>query len=184
MPIRTASEPPRRTCNIVSERDKFRAGVIEFSRVFFETLAEHAVPLDYRALCALKDSALALDVYTWLAHRLRRVKGTQGALPSWQNLRDQFGQEYANPKDFKKEFRRALHQVCVVYPDARIGEVIGGLILYPSLPPLAPTKVSFAGTPRPIEPNVPAQDSPGRTQGIPASMEPVDNPKESPTYPR
>ena len=31
---------------------------------------------------------------------------------SWENLHDQFGQEYANPKDFKKEFRAVLRQVC------------------------------------------------------------------------
>lgn len=104
---------------------------------------------------------------------------------SWQNLRDQFGQEYANPKDFAKEFRRALHQVCVVYPDARIGEVLGGLILYPSRPPLAPTQVSFAGAPRSRpESHVPEQDPPGQASDVPASVEPVDNSGEIPTYPR
>ncbi len=160
-------------------------GVLELSRDFYETLTEHAVPLDYRALCSLKDSALALDVYTWLAHRLRRVKGTHGAMLSWQNLRDQFGQEYANPKDFKKEFRRALHQVCIVYPDARIGEVIGGLILYPSRPPLAPSQVSFAGAPRSSgEPDEAEQDPLGQAPAIFPSMEPVDNSEESPTYAR
>ncbi len=42
--------------------------MLELSREYFETLVEHAVPLDYRALAALGHSALALDVYTWLAH--------------------------------------------------------------------------------------------------------------------
>jgi len=50
---------------------------------------------------------------------------------SWDNLRDQFGQEYANSKDFKKEFRDVLRQTIMVYPDAHVGEVAGGLILYP-----------------------------------------------------
>lgn len=31
---------------------------------FFDTLINHAVPLDYRALGALKHSAIALDIYT------------------------------------------------------------------------------------------------------------------------
>ena len=48
-------------------------GVLELSPEFFETLTHHAVPLDYRAIAALKHSALALDVYTWLAHRLCRI---------------------------------------------------------------------------------------------------------------
>jgi hypothetical protein len=41
--------------------------VIELTPKFFASLTEFAVPLDARALAALKHSALALDVYTWLA---------------------------------------------------------------------------------------------------------------------
>gem|GEM_PF-6800954 len=59
---------------------------------------------------------------------------------SWNNLCDQFGQEYANSRDFKKEFRDVLRQTIMVYPDARVDEVAGGLILYPSRPPLSPTQ--------------------------------------------
>lgn len=119
-------------------------GVLELSKDFYETLAEHAVPLDYRALAALKHSSLALDIYTWLAHRLCRVAKPGGIMLSWENLRDQFGQEYGTSKDFKKEFRGALHQVHAVYPDARIEETVGGLILYPSRPPLTRTTVAVS----------------------------------------
>jgi len=112
------------------------AGMLELSKDFYDTLAEHAVPLDYRALSALRHSALALDIYTWLAHRLCRVTKSDGVKLSWENLREQFGQEYANTKNFKHEFRDVLRQVCVVYPDARIEQTPGGLILYPSRPPL------------------------------------------------
>jgi hypothetical protein len=119
-------------------------GVLELSKDFYDTLAEHAVPLDYRALSALKHSALALDIYTWLAHRLCRVAKPAGVKLSWENLREQFGQEYANTKNFKYEFRDVLRQVCVVYPDARIEQTPGGLILYPSRPPLGKTTVAFS----------------------------------------
>lgn len=119
-------------------------GVLELSQDFFDTLPNHAVPLDYRALSALRHSALALDVYTWLAHRLRRVNSAAGVRLSWQNLKDQFGQEYSTSKNFKHEFRAVLRQVCTVYPDAKLDEVAGGLILYPSKPPIAPTVVSMA----------------------------------------
>lgn len=118
-------------------------GVLELSTDFYDTLKEHAVPLDYRALSALKHSALALDIYTWLAHRLCRIRLPQGVMLSWENLRDQFGQEYANSKDFKREFRDVLRQVWLVYPDARIEEVLGGIRLYESPPPIGKTKVSF-----------------------------------------
>jgi len=99
-------------------------------------LTEFAVPLDARALAALKHSALALDVYTWLAHRLLRVKRVTGERVTWKNLRDQFGQEYADPKNFKRKMVATLRSVLAVYPDARIEPVLGGLILLPSRPPV------------------------------------------------
>lgn len=120
-------------------------GVLELSQEFYETLAQHAVPLDYRALSALKHSALALDVYTWLAHRLCRIKLAAGVMLSWQNLRDQFGQEYGNSKDFKREFRSVLRQVYLVYPTARMEEIAGGIRLWSSPPPISKTSVSFSG---------------------------------------
>ncbi len=92
----------------------------------------------------MKHSALALDIYTWLAHRLCRVAKANGVKLSWENLRDQFGQEYSTSKNFKHEFRDVLRQVCVVYPDARIEETPGGLILYPSRPPLTKTTVALS----------------------------------------
>lgn len=141
-------------------------GVLELSEDFYSTLAEHAVPLDYRALAALRHSSLALDVYTWLAHRLCRVKPVNGTKLSWENLRDQFGQEYRTSKNFKHEFRHALHQVCAVYPDARLEEVMGGLVLYPSRPPLAPTAVSLAMP----SSATPSAATPGHPMSAPTEM--------------
>jgi len=63
---------------------------------------------------------------------------------SWQNLKDQFGQEYATSKDFKREFKDLLRQVLVVYPSARIADVDGGIQLYESPPPISRTTVSLS----------------------------------------
>ena len=117
-------------------------GSMTLSNEFYVTLLEHAIPLDPRAIHALQKSALGLDVYTWLANRLCRVRKVGGVMLSWRNLREQFGQEYKNPKDFKKEFKDTLFKVMVVYPDARIEEVIGGLILHSSPPPVPKTQVA------------------------------------------
>lgn len=111
-------------------------GTIELSEEFFNSLIACAVPLDPRALAALKHSALALDVYAWLAHRLCRVTATGGTRLSWMNLREQFGNEYRSSRDFKRELRKTLHQVKAVYPGARVVEVHGGLRLYRSHPPI------------------------------------------------
>lgn len=119
-------------------------GELELSEDFFDTLTRHAVPLDYRALGALKHSALALDIYTWLAHRLPRVTNPIGTKVSWSNLKEQFGQDYGRSKDFKKTFRHALRQVCTVYPDAKLRDAPGGLILKPSRSPVPRTIVSLS----------------------------------------
>ncbi|MDP9310112.1 MAG: replication protein RepA [Chloroflexota bacterium] len=109
-------------------------GQLTLSERFYETLLYHSVPLDHIALQALKHSALALDVYTWLAHRLCRL--TKPAMLTWWNLKDQFGQEYHDLKNFKKEFRQALDQVKAVYLAARIEDVEGGILLRHSEPPI------------------------------------------------
>lgn len=108
---------------------------------FFETLCAHAVPLDPRAIYALKGSALALDIYSWMAYRLCKIRKDSGQKLYWKNLRDQFGQEYACPKNFKKAFSSALRQVMTVYPDAKVRTEQGGIRFYPSPPPIRKKRV-------------------------------------------
>ena len=116
-------------------------GSMTLSGEFYSTLLEHAVPLDPRAVHSLQKSALALDLYTWLAHRLCRVRKEGGVKLSWANLRQQFGQEYTDPKNFKHEFKAALLKVCAVYPAARISDEAGGIRLYSSPAPVPKSQV-------------------------------------------
>ncbi|ELR0169770.1 replication protein [Salmonella enterica subsp. enterica serovar Poona] len=115
-------------------------GVMVLSEDYYHSLMDSAVPLDNRALMALKGSALALDVYTWLAHRLHRIEG-RGVTLHWKALREQFAQEYTGKdadKDFKKKFVPALKKVLTVYPQANVKPVTGGLLLLGSPPPISP----------------------------------------------
>ena len=121
-----------------ADQRAFWPGVMVLSDSYFNSLKESAVPLDNRALHALKGSALALDVYAWLAHRLHRIEGRPVVL-HWKSLREQFAQEYAGKdpdKNFKKEFLPVLRDVQVVYPQARVKQVTGGLMLMASPPPI------------------------------------------------
>lgn len=111
-------------------------GVITLSEKFYQTLAEHAVPLDPNAIAELQQSALAIDTYTWLAHRLCRVRKGAGVPLSWSALRGQFGQEYRSDKDFKRELLAALGKALKVYPGAKVERIHGGLRLFPSPPPV------------------------------------------------
>ncbi|MBF0321783.1 MAG: replication protein [Magnetococcales bacterium] len=124
-------------------------GVMELSQEFFDTLVNHAVPLDPRALASLKHSALALDVYSWLAHRLCRITQDKGIVLNWLNLKEQFGQEYADIRSFRREFKEALVQVHAVYSDAKIEalESGSGYLLKPSPPPIPKIQVVNVGVP-------------------------------------
>ncbi|SEJ50795.1 RepA protein [Azotobacter beijerinckii] len=113
-------------------------GVMVLTDAYLSSLLESAVPLDARALQALKGSALQLDVYAWLAHRLHRIEG-RGMVLHWKALREQFAQEYSGKdpdKDFKKQFLPALDKVKAVYPKANVKQVNGGLLLMGSQPPV------------------------------------------------
>jgi hypothetical protein len=116
---------------------------LELSAEFFESLREFAVPLDMRAVHSLSGSALALDLYTALAHRLHRLR--KPLLLRWASWSEQFGQEYSDPRDFRRELRRQIKAVLTVYPAARVEQVTGGLMLYPSPPPVPKLQVIRGG---------------------------------------
>jgi len=109
---------------------------VRLSNEFYEGLHDHALPVDPRAFRALQHSARALDLYTWLAHRLRRVKERRGAFISWQALQQQFGPDIADINNFRRQCLIALGQVKLAYPTARVTPVQGGLRIYESPPPV------------------------------------------------
>jgi hypothetical protein len=119
-------------------------GSLRLTDKFFESLMEHAVPLQPEAIGQLQNSALALDVYSWLGHRLCRVKEHNGIVLSWRTLKEQFGQEYADNKNFKRKFIGALRKATDAYKEARIETVTGGLKLLPSPPPVRRKSVQVA----------------------------------------
>jgi len=84
-------------------------------RMFEEMLAS-AVPVDLRAVRALQQSTLALDLYFWTTYRSPRVARTHPACIAWSDLMAQFGASYARESDFRIAFRHALEQVRAVYP--------------------------------------------------------------------
>ncbi|EBW4023117.1 replication protein [Salmonella enterica subsp. enterica serovar Hartford] len=135
-------QPVKRFSAWVTNKDHHQRalwpGTLVLEQEYFDTLLQSAVPLDNRALMALKGSALALDVYTFLAHRLHRIAG-RGVTLHWASLREQFAQEYKGKdpdKDFKKEFLPALKKVMAVYPQAKVKPVTGGVLLLGSPPPM------------------------------------------------
>jgi hypothetical protein len=100
-------------------------------RLFAEILAA-PVPVDARILRAIKQSPLALDLYTWLTYRVSYL--TEPVAISWPQLAEQLGAEYGDRKEFAREVRRQLRRIATLWPGLHYATPRGRLILSPSEP--------------------------------------------------
>jgi hypothetical protein len=104
---------------------------VRLSEAFYNEIIDNPVPIDMRALNALKRSPLALDIYCWLTYRMSYLKKPT-SIP-WESLQGQFGSGYAltsqGGRDFKKAFLAQLKKVQVVYPECNADEGMSGLLL-------------------------------------------------------
>ena len=108
--------------------------VVKLSREFYDEVTQHPVPLDIAVLGALRGSALRLDIYAFLCHRLSYLRRPT-TIP-WEALRGQFGSTLGKDKAgrarFKQEFERNLREVLLLYRYADVESTRGGLVLKPS----------------------------------------------------
>lgn len=109
---------------------------VTLGRDFFEEIVDKPVPIDLRALVALKHSALAMDIYVWLTYRLSYLE--KETMIGWSQLQSQFGAGYSQNenglKNFQRQFQRSLREVLLIYPEANATCVRGRLCLKPSEP--------------------------------------------------
>lgn len=102
-------------------------------RKFFESLKQHALPVDIRALRGFTQSARQIDMLLWLSYRIHGLK--KPYLITWELLQDQFGAEVkSRSRKFKQAFKEDLDAIQEVYP--KIPAVLGekGLRLHPADP--------------------------------------------------
>lgn len=123
---------------------------LRLSLDYYDSLTRFAVPLDERAIAALKDSAVALDIYCWLAQRLHRIPEGKPQFVPWAGLHEQFGQGYAAVRQFRAFFLRQLAEVKEVYPEARFETDSRGMSLSHSAPPVRKRLVTVAEPSRAI----------------------------------
>lgn len=109
---------------------------VSLSLDYFKSLQRHAVPLDERAVASLSHSAMALDIYAWLAQRLHRVNPVKPAFIPWTAIKDQFGWHYGRMDNFKRVFRQTLDMVLSQYRGARLELDDRGMTLRNSPPPI------------------------------------------------
>lgn len=103
---------------------------VRLSEKFFKEVTEHPVPVDMRALQALRRSPMALDLYCWLTYRMSYLR-RETEIP-WLALAAQFGANYGRPRAFKAALLGEVKKVVTVYKDARVSYSDAGLILSPS----------------------------------------------------
>jgi hypothetical protein len=106
---------------------------VELGEDFYNALISAPVPLDMRALKALKKSPLALDLYAWATWRVYTTNkaGKEQFIP-WRGLMEQLGCEYADVKNFKKKADIALRKVQAVYPELKVDKVVRGIKILPT----------------------------------------------------
>lgn len=108
------------------------ASTVTLSEAFYAEVINRPVPVDMRALRALKRSPLALDLYCWLTYRMSYLEKPTN-IP-WAALAAQFGSDYARLRDFKAAFLAELQKVEIVYSEVRVKPDERGLGLLPSKP--------------------------------------------------
>jgi Plasmid encoded RepA protein len=121
---------------------------IELGQRFYEAITAAPVPVDKRALKALKRSPLALDLYSWLTYEAFRAhKSGKSRYETWGQLHSHMGGEYRQLNDFRRKSKAALRKIKVVYPGLKLGKKQGGIEILPeSYPALQSRQVTIDGT--------------------------------------
>ena len=118
----------------VPEQAALWNSTVTLSKDFFEEIIDRPVPIDMRALRALKKSPLSLDIYCWLTYRMSYL-GKRIEIP-WESLQAQFGAGYPQTpegtRNFKRKYLQQLRAVQLLYPRAKVEEGEHGLVLKPS----------------------------------------------------
>jgi hypothetical protein len=116
-------------------KDPEQAGLwkssVTLSEAFFSEIIDRPVPIDMRAIKALKQSPLALDIYATLTYRMSYLK--KPTVIPWSALAFQLGSDYSRLRAFKEAFIVELRKVMLVYSGVRVEVQDDGLKIIPSL---------------------------------------------------
>lgn len=105
---------------------------IKFSPEMWALLTENCVPLNSTIIKQLKNDALALDVYQWLAFRANSVR--RETCVSWDALRAQFKYDGYPMRKFKYKFKTVLEKIQRAWPELKIKTTDAGVTVCPSIP--------------------------------------------------
>lgn len=110
--------------------------VMRVSERYAEAIREHCVPHDMRALVGLYENTRAMDIYTWLAYRLPRVKERTEVFVRFDDLKPIFGTGIRDEYKFRQAFKLAVMNALRWYPVGRVGIEKEGIRLFNSPSPV------------------------------------------------
>lgn len=103
---------------------------------FFEAITANPVPVNLRALRAIKRSPLALDLYSLLTYQAFKAgKAGRSRYMTWKQLQTTLGTGYTDTANLRKAIKPALSKIQAVYPSLVIGERDGGIEVLPKSRP-------------------------------------------------
>lgn len=121
------------------EQQSLWKNYIDLNADFHAEIIKNGFPLDLDAVAALRKSPLALDLYSWLAYRMKSINRPTNI--SWESLHSQVGADYTNLYDFRKKALHALRMIRTVWHDLAFDSSVQGcLTLIPSPTPVAPAE--------------------------------------------
>lgn len=101
---------------------------VRLSQGYVDKLKDNPVPVSLDVIAQLR-SPMAIDIYWWLARRYAYLHSRQSI--TWDQLYLQFGSKSVM-RSFKQTFMKAVREVQLAYPEARITCGPRYVTLYPS----------------------------------------------------
>lgn len=138
--------------------DENKKSFIEFSPEMWALLTENCVPLNPSIVRQLRNDALALDVYQWLAFRAHAMRHETRV--TWEALLMQFKYDGYPMREFRRKFKRALEKIQLAWPELKVEVTETGVIVRSSLPSIqsanddADTDAGVADDEEPMNPFV------------------------------
>jgi len=128
------------------EQAAFWGSWIELGDKFYQAITSEPLPLDVRVLKHIKQSPLAIDLYTILNREAYRAhKDGESRFLAWEWLRAQIGNEYGELHDFRRYALPQIEAILDVAPNLFVRQERGrkgqksGLVISnlstPSIPP-------------------------------------------------
>lgn len=114
---------------------------VELDSAFFNAITANPVPIDLRALRAIKRSPLALDLYSLLTYQaFRSAKSGQPRFMTWKQMQAALGTSYADTADLRHAIKATLLKITTVYPGLEISAREGGIEVLPESLPAIPSR--------------------------------------------